>query len=166
MQMSLFASIMSLHLAFLHAADMSFATLIVWKLEAYAVLNWLFHCPHCQLYPLNWTEMAICSGLRCDSVWNSLYQGSFSGPRQATVARFVLLATKRVELWVTMSLVIWWTSVVSAVLVCDTTSFCTLLSAQYTKSFAAVLMALKYLPNLCRAAVSQIAFICLKTAYL
>lgn len=77
--MSLFASIMSLHSAIVHATDKSFATLIVWKLEAYAVLNWSFHCPHCRLCLLNWTEMAICSGLGWDSVWSSLYQRSFSG---------------------------------------------------------------------------------------
>jgi len=74
--MSLFVSIMSLHPAFLCTTDTSFATLLVWKLVAYAVLNSSFHCPHCQLCPLNWTEMAICSGLSCDSVWRSLYQRS------------------------------------------------------------------------------------------
>ena len=77
--MSLFANIVSLHPAFLHAPDTSFATLIVWKLVAYTVLNWSFHCPHCQLCPLNWTEMTICSGLGCDSFWSPLYQRSCLG---------------------------------------------------------------------------------------
>jgi len=47
--MSLFASIMSLLLAFLHAIDTSFATLIVWKLVANAVLtgHFIVHIVRC-----------------------------------------------------------------------------------------------------------------------
>jgi hypothetical protein len=55
--MSLFASIMSLHLAFLHAADTSFATLIVWKLVANAVLTGHFtvHIVRC----VTWIQLRM-----------------------------------------------------------------------------------------------------------
>jgi N-dimethylarginine dimethylaminohydrolase len=54
---------MSLHSTLLHLTDTSFATLKAWKPVAYVALNLSFHHPHCQLCPLNQTELAICSGL-------------------------------------------------------------------------------------------------------
>lgn len=170
--MGLFASIMSLHRAFLHATDTSFATLILWKLVAYAVLNWSFHCPHYQLCTLNWTEMAMCSGLGCESVWSSLYQRSFLGlNKQHWHSVCYLQQSDLSRQWRCH----WWFDELQlyqlswCLITVEQSVFkihSSAVLAQYTKSFPAVLIALNYLLNLCRAAVSQITFVCLKTAYL
>jgi hypothetical protein len=66
---------MALHSALLHLIDTSLATLIVWKLVAYAsaALN-LFHHPHCQQCSLNQNWGGHLLRSCCVSVWRSLYQ--------------------------------------------------------------------------------------------